>query len=485
MNRIVCFVAVLCLLIVAGGCANIVPPSGGPKDETPPQLLRLSPGDSLTNTRVTELKLTFDEYVTLNNPSQQIQLSPLISAPLEVSLKRKTVTVKIPDSVLQEQTTYQLSFGNAIQDVHENNPFTGFSYLFSTGPYFDSLQLEGRVFDAATGLPDTSAFVLLYPASAGDSALVRSKPQYVTHVDAAGYFRFKGLPGRDFQIYALRDLNNNLTFDGGSEWLAFYESLIRPQPDTTIHIGLYLFQLAGADTAQAKKGQASGRRGAESTGSSQKNSSGYQVLLDTNTRNRTFDLNRDLMIQLSEMPKSLQEERIFLSLDSAGITTEAAITVTMDTAQRLHIATNWQEDAVYELRLQKGFATDSAGNDLLPGTYAFRTKRKEDYGAIRLRLPEKYSDSSYLLQVYGPVEGVLYYSKPIVDTVLTFQRLTPGNYTLRIIHDENKNGLWDSGTLFPSKQPETVIPYPNNPLRLREGWEHEVDFEPRVRTGNR
>lgn len=456
-----------------------MPPSGGPKDETPPKLVSISPADSQTNMRVTTLRLTFDEFVTLNNPTQQIQLSPLIAVPLTVTTKKKSVIVKIPDSLLKANTTYQLSFGNAIQDIHESNPFTGFNYLFSTGSFFDSLTLEGKVFDAATGLSDTSAFVILYNAKAGDSAILRQKPLYVTHVDGSGYFKFKGLPGRDFLIYALRDQNNNLMYDGGSEGIAFHPGSVRPLPDTTLLLSLNLFVPEGTDTATAPKPQSGGRRAAAPVAGAAK-AQAYQVLVDTaNTRNRTFDVNKELVIQLASKSEKVQPERIFLSYDSAGISVESPVTVTKDTFNRIRIQTNWKEDALYELRLQKGFATDSAGTDLLPGIYSFRTKRKEDYGAIRLHLPGKYLDSTYLLQIYGPSEKELFYSQPVTDTLLQWQRLATGPYNIRIVYDENKNGKWDSGTLFPMKQPETVIPYPSNPVRLREGWDNEIDFEKR------
>ena len=98
---------------------------------------------------------------------------------------------------------------------------------------------------------------------------------------------------------------------------------------------------------------------------------------------------------------------------------------------------------------------------------------------MRLHLPGKYHDSSYILEIYGPSEKELFYKEKVTDTNLQWQLMMPGSYNIRIIHDENRNGVWDSGTLFPKKQPEKVIPYPSNPVKLREGWENEIDFEKR------
>ena len=55
---------------------------------------------------------------------------------------------------------------------------------------------------------------MLYAATESDSAVVRHRPLYVVHADGSGRFSFEGLPARPFRLYALRDANNNLTYDG-------------------------------------------------------------------------------------------------------------------------------------------------------------------------------------------------------------------------------------------------------------------------------
>src|SRR5690606_27438411 len=115
----------LLLLLFAGivaGCANIVPPTGGKKDVTPPRLLEATPADSQLNARVTKLELRFDEFIHVTNTSSEVQISPLLPFPLNVSVNKRSVIVRIPDTLLQENTTYRIAFGNAIQDIHENNP---------------------------------------------------------------------------------------------------------------------------------------------------------------------------------------------------------------------------------------------------------------------------------------------------------------------------------------------------------------------------
>src|SRR5690606_11600779 len=124
-------------------------------------------------------EMRFDEFVNVSNASD-VQTSPLLQFSPSVEALNKRVIVKIPDSLLKENTTYRITFGKAIGDVHENNPFTGYSYIFSTGSYFDSLWLSGSLYNAATGMKDTSAQILLYEATKSDSVMVKEKPLYIT-----------------------------------------------------------------------------------------------------------------------------------------------------------------------------------------------------------------------------------------------------------------------------------------------------------------
>src|SRR5690606_19818160 len=196
------------------------------------KLLSIHPADSQLNTKVTRIEMRFDEFVNITNTSE-VQTSPLLQFSPIVEALNKRVIVKIADSLLKESTTYRITFGNAIGDVHENNPFTGYSYTFSTGSYFDSLRLSGHVYNAATGMNDTGAQILLYEATKSDSILVKEKPLYITRTDGIGNFYFEGLPDKEFKLFALRDANGNLVYDGENEWVAFHHQPVRPYKDST------------------------------------------------------------------------------------------------------------------------------------------------------------------------------------------------------------------------------------------------------------
>ncbi|MBS1616698.1 MAG: Ig-like domain-containing protein [Bacteroidetes bacterium] len=457
-------------------CANIVAPTGGKQDLIPPRLISLSPPDSQRNARIQKIRFGFDEYVTLSNASAQVQIAPLLRIPLTVTASGKHVSISIPDSLLQDETTYHISLGDAIRDIHEGNAYSSKGYTFSTGAYFDSLAVTGRVLAANTGLPDSAATVMLYAAASGDSAVVREKPMYSVRAGADGRFVIDGLPARPFRIYALRDANNNLTYDGGNEWIAFSDSLILPAHPARGPIELRIFQEPLSDTAKQVTGRVAGAFRPEARGSTPL-LSGYRLSADTNDlKRRTQDLNDPLMLQLAHCsPIGLNKEKLFLSYDSSGITVEASLSVHTD-SDRLHyeLQTPWLQNTAYTLRLQKGFAQDSSHHDLMPGRYSFRTKRDEDYGRLSIHLPSKYYGKQFLLQVSNEKDTV--YQQPVRDTMVVLPLLAPGMYTLRVIVDANENGAWDAGNLFLKRQPERVIPY-LQAIHLKAGWEQQVDFE--------
>jgi len=470
------------IICLGGSCANIVPPSGGKKDTAPPTLLSVTPPDSQLHARPKKIELRFDEYIVLNNPAAEIVISPLLPAPHTVILANKKVTVLIPDTLLTDSTTYRISFGKAIQDLHENNPFSGYQYYFSTGDYFDSLSIAGMVTEAATGLPDSAAYILLYNAAASDSAVVSQKPLYVGHTDGTGSFRIDGLPPRAFRIYALQDNNTNLMYDGGSERIAFHEAILHPQPDSALYVALRTFR-EKEDTSLLVKEEQKRLRTRRDTvarvpAKAQDIDLSYQVLADTgNAQRRTQDITRPLLVVVNKKIADVNADRISLSYDSSGAEAEAPLTVTVDTgatSDTLRLQTVWKQDAVYTLRLLRGFVSDTGGTGAMPSRYRFRTKWEDDYGKLHIHLPAKYLGPDYILQVTHDKDTI--WHQPATDTMIHLTYLQPGGYTLCLIADENGNGQWDTGDLFAKLQPEIVIPYRPG-IQLKPGWEHVIDFE--------
>src|SRR5690348_7079612 len=119
------FFGFLALQIITGpGCANIIPPAGGPRDSLPPVLLKVSPPDPTRQFNEKKIVFTFNEYVELQNPFENLVVSPLSKTTPSMDYRLNTVTVKLKDT-LEANTTYHLDFGDAVKDFNEGNVLKG------------------------------------------------------------------------------------------------------------------------------------------------------------------------------------------------------------------------------------------------------------------------------------------------------------------------------------------------------------------------
>ncbi len=122
----------------------------------------------------------------------------------------------------------------------------------------------------------------------------------------------------------------------------------------------------------------------------------------------------------------------------------------------------------------KGWAVDTAGNELPPGKYEFKTKKLEDYSKLNIQIPDSFVQKNRILVVQSEKDTV--YSKVIASKLVTLELLLPGTYNISIIADDNVNGKWDPGNIFTKTQPEMVYNNEQHVI-LKAGWEHQTDFK--------
>ena len=82
MKRSFLFFAIISLFVISGmiggsGCANIIPPTGGPRDSLPPVPVTKNPKDSSTGFTGKKITFTFNEYVQLDNIQENLLVSPV------------------------------------------------------------------------------------------------------------------------------------------------------------------------------------------------------------------------------------------------------------------------------------------------------------------------------------------------------------------------------------------------------------------------
>ena len=239
-------IMVVALCIYA--CANRGYPEGGPKDETPPQVVEEVPLSYTTNFKAKRVNIYFDEFVQLNDINNKFIFSPPVKKDPKVSLKGKYVQVAIPDS-LRENTTYSLDFADAIVDNNESNPLGFYRYVFSTGERIDTLELGGTVVNAESYEPVLGVLVALYEKS-GDSIPLKELPDYIARTDSSGNFRLTNLREGHYRVMAIEDANRDKMYTPESEMFAWMDTTVFPvvEPATRVDTFHVIEKIVEADT---------------------------------------------------------------------------------------------------------------------------------------------------------------------------------------------------------------------------------------------
>lgn len=441
------------------GCANIVPPGGGPRDSLPPLPVSASPKDSALNVNTGKIIINFNEFIELKSPSENILISPYPAKQPLTESKLRSVSIRLKDSLLPN-TTYVIDFGNAIADINEGNVLKNFRYVFSTGNNIDTNELQGRIVIAETGKTDSTFFALLYRKQE-DSTVVKEKPMYVARVDSKGNFRFYNLPGGTFYVYALQDADGDKRYNQLSEAFAFVDSAITINADTK---SVQLF----AYTAEKIKA----KRAAEP----EKPGIPKRLTYTNNLESNAQDLLDSLKLTYTKPLKFVDVNSIRLFRDSVVPVTN--VDVHYDTVNnKIVLITPWQEGADYRLILDKEYAADTTGlKPVKNDTINFRVKSLKEYGSIRLRFKNLDLSRNPVLLLFSGEQQVD--SHPLTGTEWYRATYKPGDYNLRILYDGNKNGVWDPGDYFskPRRQPEKVQ---NLDVRItiKPNWDNESNVE--------
>jgi hypothetical protein len=455
------FISFLQIQTFTVGCANIIPPTGGPMDTLPPVLLSATPKDSTLNFNGRRIVFTFDEYIDLENVQGNLLFNPLFENVPVIEARLKTISVRIRDS-LDPNTTYTFNFGNAIQDINEGNPFREFTYTFSTGSYIDSLQISGRVILAETGKIDSTLQVVLH-TDFTDSAVANKRPRYAARLDSSGRFTFRNLPPDTFAIYAIGDAGTMRRYTSPGQLFAFADAPVTS--GTTDSLTLYAYKeeekpIAARTTTQSQRGN---------TNAAAEKRLRYSADLSNNQQ----DLLKDLTLRFELPLRNLDTTKLQLTTDTT-FTPVTAYTITQDsTGKELNFITQWREGTVYNLIMDKEFAEDTTGRKLLKtDTLTFTTRKPTDYGRVSITLTNLDTTLNPVLQFVQSDKVV--FSTPVKTGVFTQQLFLPGDYDLRILYDRNDNGKWDAGKFFEGKiQPELVRPT-NQKITVKPAWDNET-----------
>ncbi len=448
------------------GCANIVPPTGGPRDSLPPVLLTAEPTMRAVRVDGKKIILTFDEYIDLKEIRNNLIVSPVPKVMPQVTSHLKVITIEMKDT-LQPNTTYALNFGKAVTDVNEGNVLRNFTYVFSTGRYVDSMHYSGRVIMAYTGKADSTLIAMLHD-KLYDSAVAKERPRYIARLDSSGNFTFSNIHPGVYDLFALKDETGLHEYTSKAQIFAFADSPIDINGSAPSLL-LYAYEDTSGFSKPAKKPLLPPPPPKKEDKDKPK-----RLIISGNIPNSQLDLHDSLKLTFGAPLKFYDTTKIRFLVDSfLDITSYHWM---MDsTNKKLTLLYAWKPGTPYHLILQKDFAEDTLGGKLLKiDTINFSTKKESDYGNLRLRFRNLELKRHPILLFFSGDKIILSYK--IGPSLRYNNRLfIPGEYQLRILYDTNQNGVWDPGDYYKRRQPEIVVPLKNK-VYVKANWDNEIDI---------
>lgn len=232
----------LSLCIFFEKCAQVVPLSGGKKDNQPPKLILAIPANESNFFKSSKIVLQFNEYIKLSDLKNQLIISPKTENEPEISAEGKKIIIDLNKEVLKPNTTYKIYFGKSVVDMTEGNALENFEYVFTTGEHLDTLKIKGTLLEAFNEKPVADAIIGLYSEDHNkeDSLPYNNTPDYLSKTNSTGNYDFRHLPAKKFKIIAFTDKNKNYKYDGESEKIGFNNEELQLTSDTMSD--LFLFQ---------------------------------------------------------------------------------------------------------------------------------------------------------------------------------------------------------------------------------------------------
>ncbi|MGI9547288.1 MAG: Ig-like domain-containing protein [Flavobacteriaceae bacterium] len=532
IQRLIALCFFLLIITASFQCARRGTPSGGPKDEDPPILLKSEPDSMTTNFTSKKIRLYFDELVKLDDVQNQLIVSPPLKYQPDVTPQgaaRKYVEIVIKDTLL-DSTTYTFNFGQSIVDNNESNPNPFLYYVFSTGDYIDSLSLKGSVKDAIDKDVDEFVSVMLYEIDStySDSTVYNKLPNYITNtLDSTTVFELRNLKEGRYALLAVKDEGKNNLFDQRTDKIAFLEDFINIPTDSSFILTLFkeipdfsvaqpsyaasnkiIFGYTGPgdsieinpltqlpDTIRTKLAKEPGKDTLnywftpfefDSIVFEIKNPAFKQIdtftvksrklaadsLVVTSSHRSRINFDEQFYIQ-SNIPIAKVDTTVINIINKDSLTVPFSANTDLP-ENKVLINFEKEPNETYQISILPQFLNDifQQTNDTL--LYKLSTSSLADFGNLRLNLvgDVEYPIILQLTDEKGETRREIIADK---SRLFEFNNIEPGIYLIRLIFDGNANRIWDTGNYLNKIQAEKVIYYPQT-LEVRANWELEQTF---------
>ncbi|MEO5990384.1 MAG: Ig-like domain-containing protein [Ferruginibacter sp.] len=526
---------IILFILIGVGCAKRGNISGGFTDTIAPVLKMSFPKNFSTNFEGNQIKLVFDENIKLKNLNKQLIISPPMKdepliLPTTVS---KSITIKIKDT-LRPNTTYSLNFGNSITDNNEGIPYNQFKYVFSTGAYIDSLSLSGIVKDSYDREVETFVSIMLYEVNDNfkDSVVYKGNPTYITNtLDSMRTFKLDNLKAGKYFLVAIKNYNNNNKYNPKKDKIGFIKEFITIPNDTIFELKLFKEvmpfkankprQYSGNRLVMGYEGKPNTINGKAKIILKNKNETlpiivtkfpkndslqiwykpiktdSLTLMVTENRYRANFELKIKAQkmdtLSISPIQSGILNFRDRFTLETTTPLThfdnskikllnKVNISVPFTTEydefnQKLYFDFQKEPSEKYTIFILPGALTDffEKSNDTLK--YTLSTKTDADYGNLMLNLEnvKRFPIIVELTNTKGDVVFAREYSED--RTHFKFNLLQPELFRIRVIYDDNKNGLYDTGDYLEKRYAEEVNYYQEEINDVRANWDPYYTFD--------
>jgi len=525
------------LAVLLSGCAQVVAPSGGPKDTKPPKALEYKPENKSTHFAANKIIIRFNKYIQIKDLTNQLIVSPpLKHFPKVLVRSGRDLEIDLKDT-LQDNTTYTFNFGNSIADITEGNITYNFHYVISTGSYIDSLKLSGQVKDAYTQEPQKDALVMLY-ANQNDSAPFKELPSYIGRTDVNGNYLIENLKSATYKLIVLSKSQNGYIYHPYGEAIAFNSKPIELTKNDTVNALLFTEEepkLHLIKTKAVEKGKVMivYNKPADSMsvlpislppGSNPQTLIQYSATRDTvyywinspgldslrfiiKRKNKNMDTamiysfpgktivkkdSKPIPLKITSnvhdrqpdfdnnYPIILKAEHPIRKYDVSKIFLtyrKDTMKVKMDSADLpfvLRLKCDLISDSSYRLFVAPAAFTDIFGLKNDTIIAQFKIQEPTYFGSFEMKL--QFADKgAYIIQLTDAQGNTL--KQDIVNKTKSvhYDALPPGTYRVRAIKDDNGDGKWTPGSYLMHRQPEKVFYFPQS-FTIRSNWDTTQDW---------
>ncbi len=493
-------------------CAQFVPPTGGENDKIPPELIKSSPLNKSKNFNEKNILLTFNEYLDITSLKQELLITPEPKSLYNVKLKDKTIKITF-DEKLDTNTTYTFNFRNGIKDLNEKNPTKNLKIVLSTGSKIDSLSLGGTITDIQTKNPVLEAIVGLY-STRDTISILKRKPNYFTKTDSSGKYQFENIKNNKYIILAFTDKNQNLIYDAKTEAIGFLKDTITLDSNL-VNINLEIYK---ANYSKNKIKRGISRENSFVVQLDKEIINAKIIFQETkDSLDYTFNTNSVSFFKIKPMSKdtiyanlivtdslnttdTLQQKIYFTPTNNNNkkkVLQNMIITSNIKKGENLNSKIRY--DIKFEYPITKFdtskiiFKTDTLKIEKPIFEFKTSTNLQILINTKAKKQIELYFPSNTIKNYKGDTNSIFYIKNYILlkenlgliagitkdkkgikivqllnaeNNEIIYQQITkdkyqfndliPGSYLIKLIYDDNENGIWDPGNITTSKQPEKI-----------------------------